>query len=218
VLFGISIQRPGLALAYAIIVGLGAILGTLVPLLLQHRAQIDRMLLIEVIAGIAVMSIGIALSAWAGKIREHRQNIGMAVRTKRYYAAVFVAVLCGLLAPMLNYSFSFGQYMARTAVLLGNTEVRAAYAVWPIGLAGWRTCAEYWVQHFSSSEEPNWSAIPFWSAGSVLGDTDDSSLDGRVCGLWNECGVSRPFRNIDRMGIVPDHYDHGRNSFGCNYR
>src|ERR1035437_10294679 len=32
VLFGISVQRLGLGLAYAIIVGLGAMLGTLVPL------------------------------------------------------------------------------------------------------------------------------------------------------------------------------------------
>lgn len=136
VLFGISIQRLGLALAYAIIVGLGALLGTLVPLFVQHRAQIDRTLMIEVIAGIAVMLIGIALSAWVGKIREHRQNTGIAARTKGYYVAVFVAVLCGLLAPMLNYSFSFGQDIEGAAVRLGNPEVRAAYAVWPIALAG----------------------------------------------------------------------------------
>src|SRR5206468_10170383 len=31
ILFGISVQRLGLALAYAVIVGLGAVLGTLVP-------------------------------------------------------------------------------------------------------------------------------------------------------------------------------------------
>src|SRR5438045_3487851 len=39
VLFGISVQRLGLGLAYAIIVGLGAMLGTLVPLVAQHRSQ-----------------------------------------------------------------------------------------------------------------------------------------------------------------------------------
>jgi L-rhamnose-H+ transport protein len=37
---------------------------------------------------------------------------------------------------MLNYSFAFGQDIAVAAVRLGNPEVRAAYAVWPIGLAG----------------------------------------------------------------------------------
>ena len=39
VLFGLSVQRLGLGLAYAIIVGLGALLGTLVPLFVQHRAR-----------------------------------------------------------------------------------------------------------------------------------------------------------------------------------
>ena len=37
VLFGISIQRLGLGLAYAIVIGLGTLLGTLVPLFVQHR-------------------------------------------------------------------------------------------------------------------------------------------------------------------------------------
>jgi L-rhamnose-H+ transport protein len=37
---------------------------------------------------------------------------------------------------MLNYSFAFGQDIAVAAVRLGNPEVRAAYAVWPIALAG----------------------------------------------------------------------------------
>lgn len=136
VLFGLSIQRLGLALAYAIIIGLGTLLGTLVPLFVQHRAQVDTMLLILILAGIVVMLIGIALSAWAGHIRERNRAEGTSSPGGRYKAAVLLAVLCGLLAPMLNYSFAFGQDIALTAVRFGNSEVHAAYAVWPIGLAG----------------------------------------------------------------------------------
>jgi L-rhamnose-H+ transport protein len=137
VLFGISIQRLGLALAYAIVVGLGTLLGTLVPLFVQHRTQVGATLLIPVLAGIVIMLVGIALSAWAGQIREQRQEVIAATRpARRYRAAVFVAALCGIMAPMLNYSFAFGQDIASAAVRLGNPEVRAAYAVWPIGLAG----------------------------------------------------------------------------------
>jgi L-rhamnose-H+ transport protein len=40
------------------------------------------------------------------------------------------------MAPMLNFSFAFGQEIAHQAVRLGNPELRAAYAVWPIGLTG----------------------------------------------------------------------------------
>ena len=136
VLFGISIQRLGLTLAYAIIIGLGTLLGTLVPLFVQHRAQVDTTLLFQILAGIAVMLIGIALSAWAGNIRERGHEAKQSSSAGRYNAAVLLAVLCGVLAPMLNYSFAFGQDIAVTAVRFGNSEVHAAYAVWPIGLAG----------------------------------------------------------------------------------
>jgi L-rhamnose-H+ transport protein len=146
VLFGLSIQRLGLALAYAIVVGLGTLLGTLIPLFVQHRAQASRAVLVEVLAGIVVMLIGIGLSTWAGQIRERphgqttikrddfaNERAGLA---SGYITAVLLAILCGIMAPMLNFSFAFGQGIAHKAVLLGNSELHAAYAVWPIGLAG----------------------------------------------------------------------------------
>jgi L-rhamnose-H+ transport protein len=137
VLFGLSIQRLGLGLAYAIVIGLGTLLGTLVPLFVQHRAQVSSAILADILAGIAVMLIGITLSAWAGRMREHGHGtVSTFKRSRGYSAAVLLGFLCGILAPMLNYSFAFGQDIARAAVRLGNPEVRATYAVWPIGLAG----------------------------------------------------------------------------------
>lgn len=147
VLFGLSVQRLGLGLAYAIIVGLGALLGTLVPLFVQHRSQVKEEALLEILAGIAVMIIGISLSTWGGQVRE-RQTRELEAREREdredaqsrpasgYFTAVLLAILCGVMAPMLNFSFAFGQDIAHQAVLLGNPELRAAYAVWPIGLAG----------------------------------------------------------------------------------
>ena len=143
VLFGISVLRLGLGLAYAIIVGLGALLGTLVPLFFQHRSQVGETALVEILAGVAVMIAGIALSTRGGQIRE-RHTIETEGRgpkpstppANQYLGAVLLAILCGVMAPMLNFSFAFGQDIAHQAVVLGNTELHAAYAVWPVGLAG----------------------------------------------------------------------------------
>ena len=89
VLFGISIQRLGLGPAYAIVIGLGTLLGTLVPLFAQQRGQVSRNLLINILAGIAVMLIGITLSAWAGHKREHSSDGTAAIRVSgQYFAAV----------------------------------------------------------------------------------------------------------------------------------
>lgn len=137
VLFGISVKRLGLGIAYAIIVGLGAVLGTLVPLFVGQISSLSRSSLSAIVAGVLLMILGIALTAWGGHLRE--QNIGnnsSTFQSKGYPAAILIAILCGFMAPMLNYSFAFGQDIARQAVYFGNTPLFAAYAVWPVGLIG----------------------------------------------------------------------------------
>lgn len=137
VLFGISVQRLGLGLAYAIIVGLGAALGTLVPLFTQHSSMVRGVALFEIFAGVAIMAIGVSLSTWGGRIRErHDRPPPKSGPASGYLAAVLLAILCGVMAPMLNYSFAFGQDIAQHAAHAGNTGLRAGYAVWPIGLGG----------------------------------------------------------------------------------
>ena len=147
VLFGISVQRLGLGLAYAIIVGLGALLGTLVPLFVQDHSRLSERALFEILLGVIAMLFGITLSTWGGQIRERDTHSRQSDESDAspeatpnpssgYFAAALLAILCGVMAPMLNFSFAFGQDIAHQAVRLGNSELRAAYSVWPIGLAG----------------------------------------------------------------------------------
>lgn len=136
ILFGISCARLGLSLAYAIIVGMGAALGTVVPMLATQRSALAHGTLLLVLTGILLMAIGITLSAWSGRLRE-RQNEGAgSLSGGDYRTAVLLAILCGLMAPMLNFSFAFGQAISIRSVALGNSPLLAAYAVWPIGLTG----------------------------------------------------------------------------------
>jgi L-rhamnose-H+ transport protein len=135
VLFGLSIARLGLALGYAIIIGLGALLGTLVPLFFQQRQVLATAGGAVVLAGVAVMVAGIAVSSRAGRLRESALAGGARSR-ESYGAALLIAVICGLLAPMVNYSFAFGQGLAEEAVRQGTPPARAGYAVWPVGLTG----------------------------------------------------------------------------------
>ena len=133
VLFGLSVARLGQALAFAIIISLGSVGGTLVPLLFKHREVFDTANGALILSGLAVMLAGIVLSARAGSRREQ----GAKKKTGSGYAmALLLAVLCGLLAPMINYSFVFGQEIAARAVQLGISPIRAAYTVWPVTLAG----------------------------------------------------------------------------------
>ena len=133
VLFGLSIARLGLALGYAIIVGLGALLGTLVPLFVKNREVIGTGRGTLILSGIAIMVLGIAVSAGAGKARE---GSGASNASASYAAALALAVLCGLMAPMLNYAFAFGQSIADETIRQGTSKEAAGYAVWPVGLLG----------------------------------------------------------------------------------
>jgi len=136
VLFGLSMARLGLALGYAVIIGLGALLGTLVPLFFKNRAVIGTPKGTLILTGVAVMVVGILVSALAGQRRERAQSGTGRAHAGSYALALTLAVLCGLMAPMINYSFAFGQHIAEEAVRTGTSPVLAGYAVWPVGLLG----------------------------------------------------------------------------------
>ena len=93
-----------------------------------------------IFSGVVIMVGGVFFTGWGGQIRERASNAAAAVTSvpsrQGYAAAVLLAVVCGIMAPMLNYSFAFGQDIAKEAVRLGVLRSHAGYAVWPIGLAG----------------------------------------------------------------------------------
>ena len=137
ILFGMSVRRLGMGVGYAIIVGLGAVFGTLVPLFVGQRQFLSRASLLEIVAGIVVMVLGIVLTAWGGQVREDAQGNATIDRLQKgYRAAVMLAVLCGVMAPMLNYGFTFGRGLAQMAMQMGTSTTAAAYAVWPVVLLG----------------------------------------------------------------------------------
>jgi L-rhamnose-H+ transport protein len=135
-LFGLSVVRLGLALSYAIIVGLGASLGTLIPLFFGHSEIVGTTKGVLILAGVGVMIAGIVVASVAGRQRERAQAGEIRRFSGSYRLALFSAVLCGLMAPMINFAFAFGQGIAEAAVRQGVSPARAAYAVWPVALAG----------------------------------------------------------------------------------
>jgi L-rhamnose-H+ transport protein len=94
ILFGISVKRLWMGIAYAIIVGLGAVLGTLVPLFSQHMILINRHATALILIGVAVMVVGISLTALGGYIRERdTSTTSQTIPQQKYIAAVSLAVL-----------------------------------------------------------------------------------------------------------------------------
>ncbi len=115
------------------IIGLGSLFGTLVPLFFKNREVLGTGRGALILCGLAVMVAGIIVSARAGRERESSDTKPAG---SGYALALGMAVLCGLMAPMVNYSFAFGQDIADRAISMGVAPTRAGYAVWPVGLFG----------------------------------------------------------------------------------
>ncbi len=142
VLFGISVVRLGMSLAFTLIVGLGTIFGTLIPLVTLHRRELFSGDSAVLIAGCGIMCLGIVLSGIAGKMREYRptgehakQSAGRGIDAS-YLAALTIAVVSGVLSSMLNLSLAFGGPISQASLRSGADPATVSFAVWPVALAG----------------------------------------------------------------------------------
>jgi L-rhamnose-H+ transport protein len=84
----------------------------------------------------------VALSGIAGQLRERRTAANGAAQVQAdkaqgtYLIGLTIAVLAGVLSAMLNLSLAFGEPIASAALRSGAAASEAAFAVWPIALAG----------------------------------------------------------------------------------
>lgn len=142
-LFGLGISRLGIALGFAIILGLTAALGALVPLLVLTPQYLGTARGTTILAGLAIVLVGIALCARAGGLKhaeptslhEDANTAGAAhAKTSRYRAGLLICVAAGVLSSMLNLAMAFGAPIAETAVAIGASAAGAQNAVWALAL------------------------------------------------------------------------------------
>src|SRR5207237_10795512 len=69
-LFGLGISRVGMALGFALILGITASFGSLLPLVILHSEQLGTKRGLALIAGTIVMIVGLVFLALAGRPRE----------------------------------------------------------------------------------------------------------------------------------------------------
>jgi L-rhamnose-H+ transport protein len=144
VLFGLSLKLAGMALSYAIAVGLGAAVGSFAPFVLLHGAELFTRKGLVVVAGVLLVVVGVALCSWAGHVKDRRltePSTGApssgAARWKldlRVRIGVTVAILSGLLNPMINLSLAYGAPIAKLAMDRGATPLFAPNVIWAIAM------------------------------------------------------------------------------------
>lgn len=140
VLFGVGVDRIGMALAFAfaIILGLTAALGSLIPMAVLHPEELNTAKGWLIMSGLGVVLVGISLCARAGHLKEiaiETLNHSAAANSKgKFITGLLICVAAGILSSMLNFSLAFGEGITQTAVVLGTERSSAPNAIWALAV------------------------------------------------------------------------------------
>jgi L-rhamnose-H+ transport protein len=134
VLFGLALEKIGISLTFSIVLGLSAAMGGLVPLVRLHRDKLLTRSGLLSLAGIALVLLGVAVSAAAGRMRDRSQHT--AARTGNFGVGLLMAIASGVCASMMNVGFSLGIPLSAAAASHHANALWWTDAIWVPLLAG----------------------------------------------------------------------------------
>lgn len=175
ILFGLGVNRLGLAVGYGIILGLIAPIGTFLPLIVLHPERLWTRQGIALMIGTALVLVGVLFCAIAGRRREQEAKTLAPMIQAGFFIGLVICILSGIFSPMLNFAFVFGEELKRQAAAFGASPSMSSNAIWSLTLtAGFVANAGYCVyllqknrtwNLFSTSTAP----ASHWFLGSLMG-------------------------------------------------
>jgi len=131
VLFGLGMDRLGMALGYPIIMGLIAGLGALIPLLVFSR-QIPLAAEALVLLGTALVIFGVVTCSIGGSRRTLSRNKSTPTSSSSFQAGLVIAILAGVLSCLPNVGVAFGGNVISAAAKLGVSASSSGNTVWAL--------------------------------------------------------------------------------------
>jgi L-rhamnose-H+ transport protein len=137
VFFGLAVESVGIALAFSVILGIAAAVGSLKSLLFEHSDKVFSAGGLGVIAGVALVILGVAICAVAGRKREAALGLGPQAGKASLGRGMLFCVLSGLGSALVAIGFDFGKGLMTTSQQLGGSSTWAPMAAWlPLMVAG----------------------------------------------------------------------------------
>lgn len=175
-LVGIAFRMLGIGLAFAIILGLSSLLGSLIPFVFQSQQSIASARGLLYLVSTVVMLAGVALVSAAGSIRD--RGIA-AVRVgehteRRFIVGLAVAIVAGVLSSLLSDAIAFTQPVVDTALRAGTNPVWASNIVLVLlttggALANVAYCAYKLRSNRTGSLYFAESTVSHWAFGILMG-------------------------------------------------
>src|SRR5262249_31246336 len=124
--FGLGVASVGVALGFAVILGLAASVGTVIPLLMQGQGHLSVGRVSVCLVSVGIMLAGVAVCSFAGKWKEQASDKEAVLS---YRTGITVCIISGLLSGCGNLGFVFGAPLVDRAQILGVPSFAASNVV-----------------------------------------------------------------------------------------
>ncbi len=132
ILFGLGMDKLGMALGYPIIMGLIASLGALVPMSIFFPETLLQARGLVLLAGMAVTVIGIILCSKAGARKTPENSSPTELGSKEFAGGLVIAIFAGILSCLPNVGMAFGTNVIEAARVSGVSDTFAGNVVWSL--------------------------------------------------------------------------------------
>lgn len=146
IFFGLGIEIVGIGVGVSLILGLIAVVGSALPLLLYRPEQLGTPGGELLLGALAIMIVGIVLCGYAGALRQRAAlDVAVAARAggsdsvvgpaasqnrSRFKLGMLFCILSGVLSPMVNFAVIKGDKLRALAIQHGANSLWAMNAVW----------------------------------------------------------------------------------------
>lgn len=159
-MWGKAINHIGLSLGFSLFIGTVILVGSLLPFVVDEIPPTNTFL--TILAGLAVVLIGVVANGKAGLIREKDQKESDKINSDQkgsVVTGILIAVIGGLLATGFSYANAVGRPIIHEACqAAGNAEwVTAVAVMFPIFVSGGIVMALYFA--FEISKKKSWSTF-----------------------------------------------------------
>jgi len=140
-LTGLGLNMLGIGLGLAIILGLSASIGSLIPLIVLTPEKIHTYQGHVYMIGTVIMLIGIACGARAGFLREKgNKNNDLpgndSIKKASFFTGLMVVTASGLLSSALNFCYAFGGKAMTAAIHLGVSPIWSSNVITALATTG----------------------------------------------------------------------------------
>jgi L-rhamnose-H+ transport protein len=132
ILFGLGMDRLGMALGYPIIMGLIASLGGLIPLLVFFPGTLLTTRGLALLVGTGIAILGIVLCAIAGARKQALAGSRTEAKSINFRVGLVIAILAGILSCFPNIGLAFVTNVIAAAHRPGTSKPFSSNAIWAL--------------------------------------------------------------------------------------